>query len=356
MHVFWSRWAPLQERSRLVAISYAGAQFGTVFAVPASGYLAAEYGWPSVFYVMGSICVVWCGLWLYLAADSPANHPLIKADEAAYIIDNTGRLEPGGVRPPIPWRRFFRTPAVVAICIAHFGNNWGLYTYLTELPSYMANVLKFSLRANGLVSALPYVGQWSTMILSGIIADKMRQRGFGNTRIRRALNTIGLWLPALFLLLVPQAGCSPFWAVLFLSLALGCSGIAQGGYMVNHIDVAPEFSGILMGLSNTLATVPGFAAPAVVGFMVGEPDEQTIDQWRRFFYLTAGIYFASGLFYLTFALGERLPWLDEYMYAHGVTNRQRDTDDDADATNAESGPQLDTRGAVGAPQAVQPQH
>ncbi len=35
--------------------------------------------------------------------------------------------------------------------------------------------------------------------------------------------------------------------------------------MVNHVDIAPPFAGILLGISNTFATVPGFLAPYAIG-------------------------------------------------------------------------------------------
>ena len=41
-----------------------------------------------------------------------------------------------------------------------------------------------------------------------------------------------------------------------------------GGCYCNHIDIAPDFAGILMGLSNTAGAVMGVFAPLVVGVVV----------------------------------------------------------------------------------------
>ena len=37
------------------------------------------------------------------------------------------------------------------------------------------------------------------------------------------------------------------------------------GMMVNHVDIAPPFAGVLFGISNTAATMPGFLAPYAIG-------------------------------------------------------------------------------------------
>ena len=45
-----------------------------------------------------------------------------------------------------PWKSILMSPAVWAICAAHTANNWGFYTMLTCLPSYLKNVLKFDIK------------------------------------------------------------------------------------------------------------------------------------------------------------------------------------------------------------------
>lgn len=37
------------------------------------------------------------------------------------------------------------------------------------------------------------------------------------------------------------------------------------GFLSNHIDIAPNFAGTLMAVTNTLATLPGIFVPLFVG-------------------------------------------------------------------------------------------
>ena len=53
-----------------------------------------------------------------------------------------------------------------------------------------------------------------------------------------------------------------------LTLAVGGGGFAFSGFFVNHLDIAAPFSGILMGFSNMVATLPGIASPLLTGAIV----------------------------------------------------------------------------------------
>jgi hypothetical protein len=37
---------------------------------------------------------------------------------------------------------------------------------------------------------------------------------------------------------------------------------------VNHLDIAPQHASVLMGLSNTVATLPGIISPVITGYIV----------------------------------------------------------------------------------------
>ena len=66
------------------------------------------------------------------------------------------------------------------------------------------------------------------------------------------------------------AGYTTNWlvAVVCLTLAVGGGGFAFSGFFINHLDIAPPFAGILMGLSNTVATLPGIISPLLTGVIV----------------------------------------------------------------------------------------
>ena len=55
-------------------------------------------------------------------------------------------------------------------------------------------------------------------------------------------------------------------AVAVLTMGVAMTGCLYGaGLYINFADLSPRHAGVLYGISNTLATVPGFVAPIVIG-------------------------------------------------------------------------------------------
>jgi ACS family sodium-dependent inorganic phosphate cotransporter len=45
--------------------------------------------------------------------------------------------------------------------------------------------------------------------------------------------------------------------VLATTLTMGTLGFSRGGFSVNHMDIAPKYAGVLMGISNTAGELRG---------------------------------------------------------------------------------------------------
>ena len=56
-------------------------------------------------------------------------------------------------------------------------------------------------------------------------------------------------------------------ALFGLTMAVGFGGLAWSGFIVNHLDIAPRYASLLLGITNCFATIPGILSPLVVGFV-----------------------------------------------------------------------------------------
>lgn len=64
MNNILSKWIPVAERSRSLALVYSGMYLGSVTGLAFSPFLIHQYGWPSVFFSFGSLGTVWIAVWL----------------------------------------------------------------------------------------------------------------------------------------------------------------------------------------------------------------------------------------------------------------------------------------------------
>lgn len=71
-----------------------------------------------------------------MVRESPSKDPHISQDELEYInssLGNTKKL----ATVPTPWKSIFTSSALFAICASHFSENWGFYTLITQLPTFL---------------------------------------------------------------------------------------------------------------------------------------------------------------------------------------------------------------------------
>ncbi|CAO1419936.1 unnamed protein product [Diamesa tonsa] len=305
-HALLAKWIPPDERSRMGAIVYAGAQFGTVVSMPISGLLA-EHSWPSIFYVFGLIGVVWSLAFLFSIYEDPKSHPKMDESEKKYINKALWGNSNTDQSPPIPWKSILTSLPFFAILFAHMAQNYGYEFLMTELPTYMKQILRFSIKENGILSSLPYLAMWISSIFLSMMADWfISTNKLSITTTRKLLNTIGQLSPAICLVAVSFTGCNRYLTIALLTLGIGMNGAIYSGFKINHLDISPRYAGILMALTNCTANLAGLLAPITAGHLIeGKP---TIAQWRIVFFIAAIVYTLCSIFYVCFAKGTRQPW------------------------------------------------
>ncbi|XP_070534945.1 vesicular glutamate transporter 1-like [Ptychodera flava] len=311
IHSVWSRWAPPMERSKLATFAFAGSYVGTVVSMPLSGLLAKNVGWPSVFYVFGGLAVLWFIGWWFLISDFPSEHPTIGHLELNYIQDSIGIDYPTADRGNIPWKSILTSLPVWAIIAAHFSENWGFYTMLTDLPTFFKQVLGFDLFKAGMLAALPYIMMAFTVAIGGQIVDYLRTNAYMSTTLARKLfNCTAFTLQAAFMIGTAYTRSAAV-AVACLTIGVGFGGFAWSGFSVNPLDIAPQHASIIFGISNFIATIPGIVSPSITGTIVRH---QTASEWEIVFYIAAGIYLFGAIVYGLLSSGELQPWAETSDY------------------------------------------
>ncbi|XP_065056227.1 vesicular glutamate transporter 2.1-like isoform X2 [Rhopilema esculentum] len=320
MHAIWSRWAPPIERSRLSTISFSGPVAGTVLGMTLSGTIAYNQGWPAVFYFFGLVTIIWSVFWFWMVTDSPFDHPTITDIELDYLKQELSDDKTESKLTTVPWKELLTSVPVWAIIIAHFAGNWGYYTLLTSLPTYFKLMLKFDLQKAGFLAALPYLIMTLVVQTGGQLADFLRSSGrMSTTTVRKLFTAFGFMFQSVFMIVVGYS-TNKHLALLALVMAVGFSGLAWSGFIINHLDIAPRYASLLFAISNTFATIPGIVGPLVVGFLTAH---ETREEWQIIFFLSAAVYALGTLVFLIFASGKKQPWADP----NGYQSISEDNDD-----------------------------
>ena len=189
---------------------------------------------------------------------------------------------------------------VWAIVINHFCSNWGFYVILTWLPTYFNQALGVDLRQVGLYTILPWLAMFVMANVAGWIADSLLQRGLSVTFVRKLMQSIGFFGPALFLFLIGGV-TSALQAVSYMCCVLGLGAFALSGFAVNHLDIGPRYAGILLGLSNTAGTIPGIIGVTLTGYIL-----DATGSWSLVFLIASGLYVFGAVVWLLFATGEQV--------------------------------------------------
>ncbi|XP_061397385.1 putative inorganic phosphate cotransporter [Musca vetustissima] len=308
IHTLLAKWVPHQERGFLACLVYSGAQFGTALLLAVSGNIFdSGMGWPGIFYITGGVGIIWAVVFIIFGANSPRDTQFISESELKYIECSTGS-DNQQINAAVPWKAMFTSACFYGLIAAHCGFTWGFYTLLTEIPTYMANVLHFNVKTNALLSALPYFVMWILCLVVSPIADTLINRNITSvTASRKIFNTIGQWVPMVCLIALGyMTEDQKTTATVLLTVAVGFNAASFCGYLVNHMDLSPNYAGLMMGVTNMASNLLSICTPLVVGAIV--VDEESPDEWRIVFFITAGVYLICNGLFLVFGKATVQPW------------------------------------------------
>ncbi|KAL3523190.1 hypothetical protein ACH5RR_016024 [Cinchona calisaya] len=320
IHTVLAQWVPPHERSRSVSLTTSGMYFGAAAGMLLLPSLVKFRGPQSVFLAEAVLGALWSLLWLKYATDPPrSEHPKASAagfGESLLPIKGTQKtkVENGGhsIRTPkIPWKKIILNLPVWAIVVNNFTFHYALYVLMNWLPTYFELGLQLSLQEMGSSKMMPYFVMFVFSNIGGVIADHLvTRRILSVTKTRKLLNTVGFVLASFALMALPYFRTSD-GVVFCSSVALGFLALGRAGFAVNHMDIAPRYAGIVMGVSNTAGTVAGIVGVDLTGRLLeaaktAQLDLTSPDSWKAVFFIPGLLCIFSSFVFLLFSTGERV--------------------------------------------------
>ncbi|XP_022845184.1 probable anion transporter 5 [Olea europaea var. sylvestris] len=320
IHTILAQWVPPHERSRSVSLTTSGMYFGAAAGMLVLPSLVKFRGPQSVFLAEAALGSIWSLLWFKYAVDPPrSEHPKATAAGFGELLlpikgNQKTKVENGGHSnrtPKIPWKKIIFSLPVWAIVVNNFTFHYALYVLMNWLPTYFELGLQLSLENMGSSKMMPYFNMFLFSNIGGVIADHLITRKvLSVTRTRKLLNTIGFVVASFALMALPRFR-TPDGVVFCSSVALGFLALGRAGFAVNHMDIAPRYAGIVMGVSNTAGTLAGIVGVDLTGRLLeaaksAQLDLTSPDSWRAVFLIPGSLCILSSILFLLFSTGERI--------------------------------------------------
>ena len=284
-----ARWLPPTERARAQGLLLMGTRMGGAIAPGLVVVLMGWFGWRHVFSACAGLGAVWAVIWYVWYRNTPQQHPAVSSEELEVI--RQGQTAAPERSAPVDWRTLLRSRNLWAICAMYSCYSFGLYFYLTWLPTYLLKARGVALSEIGFWAGMPLLFGAASNVLGGHVSDALVRRA--GLRWGRCLPAgLGLLLSAL-LLVVSLALQDPRSALVAMVASFACADVILGPAWATCLDIGKEHAGTVTGCMNSFGQAGGLLSPLAFGWMV-----EKWGSWNIPLLMTAGAYLLSACLWL----------------------------------------------------------
>ena len=289
IYSLYSRWVHPDRRASAVGLMNSGISGGAVIALICTPWLISVWSWQGAFYLYGVLGILWFAVWSPLARSRPAVKTDWDAPDAVLANAEVGSVadqkavSAQTAYPRLTVRGMLRSRAVWAIAVAHICINWSLYLVLSWFPTFVNRELGADLQLAGFLALAPTIVSLVMAPLAGRLFDRLVTKGHDRLKVRRVMQSlafVGITAAMMGITLTD----SLILSVTVITLSNALTAFSIGGFATNHLDIAPNQSGLLMGVTNTLAAVSSSASVFVSGWI-----QDLSGGWDAVFLTAAGV-------------------------------------------------------------------
>jgi len=294
-------WFPRSERGRIQGTTHFFSRFAVAVTPFVAGSIMLAFGWRAIFYIFGSLGVIWSIGFALLYRNQPEEHKSVNQGELAQIrgLEADGSIrELSTKRLPAPWKHILRSPNMwyiaLGYCCFFFGTNF----YLTWYPTYLREHRHMTLQALGILGSIPLFAGMAGDLVGGSLSDLMFKRTAKARFSRSVVAAPGFLLSGVFLLPAAMTE-SAYTSVLCLAASFFFLEFVIGPAWAVPMDVGGQFSGTVTGVMNMAGALAASVTPLVFGYYFG------IGSWMVPFFITSGV-MLLGAFVWTFLINPEI--------------------------------------------------
>ncbi|XP_012527209.1 solute carrier family 17 member 9 isoform X2 [Monomorium pharaonis] len=276
-----SQCLPEKDRASFFSLITTGSAMGTLLTGSLGSYLLDYYNWLTVFRVLGGMSLAWTALLSYYILPFKAK---------ASTKSNTNYT--------LPWSKLLSQPAFWSCVIGHACQNNCFFVLLSWMPTYFHDT--FPEVRGWIVNMVPWLSMVPCTFLGQSLSEEIINAGYSVTVTRKIIQTICFVIEIGSLLFLTNIDSFQN-AILCLALIIGGSGFHNNAIAVNPSDLAPNHSGSVFGLMNTVGAIPGFLGVYFSGHIL-----HITHSWSAVFLFIAVIDALGCIMYLLFGSGQAI--------------------------------------------------
>jgi ACS family glucarate transporter-like MFS transporter len=265
-------WFPSAERGTASAVFNAAQYFSLVAFAPLMGWLVHDFGWPSVFYVMGGLGLAAAAVFAVFVR-APQRHSWVSPGELERIEKGGAVIvadDKGGTGPSqFTWhnvRQVLANRMLLGIYLGQYCINVLTYFFATWFPIYLVQQRHMSILQAGFVSAVPAIFGFIGGVLGGVVSDALLRRTGSLTFARKTPLLLGMLLA--LVIIAANYVDSQTMVVVVMTAAFFGKGVASLGWAVIADTSPKEMLGVVGGIFNMAGNTAGIIMPIVVGYIV----------------------------------------------------------------------------------------
>lgn len=255
IHSLLGRTVPVSTKSRATSLTVSGMYGGSIVALVVLPRILARWDAKLLIGVLGACHLAWLAMLLLLRENG-------STATKGVVVDPVGGKQ-GETCPT----QFLWCVPLWAIAASSFAFHYSLYMIMNWSPAFFGDLLQTPLASMGNAKTIPYLLLFLSSNAAGYVGDFMIRRAFPVGFTRKVINTAGFMLTVValvFMGLVHDA----ISGIIAISCTLMGLGFARGGFSVNHMDIAPNHAGFLIGIINIFGTLAGVVGVPFTGFLL----------------------------------------------------------------------------------------
>jgi MFS transporter, ACS family, glucarate transporter len=259
-----ARWFPTVERGRIQSIVWMGSRMGGALAPVTSIWLAESYGWRGVFYIFGTLGLVWAVAWYLWFKDEPRDMKGISAEEVKFIEEN--RSIKRVAHSLLPWGTVLKNPNLWALMGMYHCLLYGAYFYMSWMPKYLQNGRGIAKENLGWMVSFPFILGMAGCLAGGFASDYLAKKkglAFG----RRYVGMFGLVMAGICMILGSFTQ-NITGAIVLLGLGLAFKDFTLPVSWAAATDIGKEHAGAVSGTMGLAGQLGSAIMATAFGFIL----------------------------------------------------------------------------------------